>query len=143
MGGHALRTSRPARWITGGGIAYAIGASFTRPFTAAADVLTGVVCVVGMAVLVARWRRPRGIEAPAVAEDATRGRSCRSTSGVWWAVPIGLTVAVIAWELTTYAGSPRSAHPTLSSLIDLVDGSRPGKSVAFMVWLALGWFVLR
>jgi hypothetical protein len=34
-------------------------------------------------------------------------------------------------------------HPTLSSLIDSLDGSRPGKAVTFVLWLALGILVVR
>lgn len=36
----------------------------------------------------------------------------------------------------------RAAHPTFSSLLDIVDASRVGKTVVFALWLVLGWFLV-
>ena len=41
-----------------------------------------------------------------------------------------------------YAQLPRTQHPTLSALIDMLDSSRLGKIVAVAVWLGLGFFLV-
>jgi hypothetical protein len=54
-------------------------------------------------------------------------------------VPI---LAIVGWELYCLASLPRAQHPTLSSLLDILDATRVGKTVAFSSWLALGWFLV-
>jgi|HubBroStandDraft_4_1064222.scaffolds.fasta_scaffold446425_2 hypothetical protein len=123
------------------GLAYAVLASFTRPFTWEADVVTAVPLAVAGAVLVlvtARSsRRPgRG------SQEAHPARGAIDTAPTWrrgatlWAAPL---LAVVGWELYCFVSLPRPAHPTLSSLIDILDSTRVGKTVAFAVWLVLGW----
>ncbi|MDQ3680802.1 MAG: hypothetical protein M3378_09745 [Actinomycetota bacterium] len=53
-----------------------------------------------------------------------------------WAVVIG---ALLAWELLAYSLSPRSTHPTLSSIADVALRPRLVEAGAFLAWLALGW----
>ncbi len=53
-----------------------------------------------------------------------------------------MTAAVGSWELFCYLSAPRSEHPTLSTLIDLLDSSRAGKIIAFALWLVLGWYLV-
>jgi hypothetical protein len=122
--------------IGAAGLAYALGASFTRPFTLAADVVTAVALVVAVGVTTRTIRnRPNGD--PPVA-GATAGRQRWTRWGAVWLVPLG---AVTAWELYSYAHLPRQQHPTLSVLIDTLDSTHLGKTVAFAAWLGLGWFL--
>jgi hypothetical protein len=137
------RTTRPtgSGWqavIAGGCVAYACVASFTHPFTVTADVVTGLACAAGAAIVVARWRVHRAPALPVLAA-VTGGATPR-----WaWVFSVGAVLVVLSWELAMLFSSPRFDHPTLSSLLDMLDASRPGKAVAFALWLALGSLVLR
>ncbi len=128
--------------IVGGltaGLAYAALVSFTHPFTWAAEVVTAVPLVVVAAVTL-RTRPPTGRrrgDAPTDA-GAHRGRGPSRRVLVWMA-PL---LAITGWELYCFVSLPRVEHPTLSSLIDLLDATRPGKFVAAVAWLALGWFLV-
>jgi hypothetical protein len=59
-----------------------------------------------------------------------------------WGVWIAPIAAITGWELYCLVNLPRAAHPTLSSLLDIVDASRLGKSVVYLLWLALGWILV-
>lgn len=50
---------------------------------------------------------------------------------------------LLAWELMAFSLSPRSTHPTLSSITDAALAPRPLEAAAFVVWLALGWTLAR
>jgi FtsH-binding integral membrane protein len=102
-------------------VAYAALVASVRSFTWPALVLTAIA---GLAVLVLAARRPE----PEGTASAGRGI-------VLWAV---LTAAVIAWELVVYLQSPRDAHPTISSMLDALEGHRPLRAVLFIGWIALG-----
>jgi hypothetical protein len=120
------------------GLAYGVGASFTHPFTGAADVVTAVPLVVVLAVTgwsVSRHRRSRSDDPGPPPGDRTRW----SRYSFAW---LTLILAIVAWELYCFINLPRARHPTLSALIDILDSSRTGKVVAFVVWLALGWFLV-
>lgn len=52
-----------------------------------------------------------------------------------WLVVLG---ALLAWELVAFSLSPRSTHPTLSSIADTALGPRPVEAAAFVAWLAVG-----
>lgn len=116
-------------------------ASRARPFTWPADIVTSVALVsLVVAVLVQRraprppsWieRRPRVLGARAPHPDRWRW-------GIW-ALPVA---AIAAWELFCYFGSPRAAHPTLSSMLDVLTATVWGRGAAFAAWLVLGWFVV-
>jgi hypothetical protein len=121
------------------GLAAAVLASFTRPFTLSADGITALALSAGLAALVLRLRsvRPsRGTDRPEneVAPPEPLNR--------WVLVWLGLVVATVGWELYCYLNTPRSAHPTLSELIDMLDARPIGKFVAFSLWLALGWVLV-
>lgn len=131
--------------LLAGGVAYAIVASFTRPFTPAADLVTALPLALAAAIFTVRIRASR--RAPALTEpphpdDDGRKVSRRHLDRYWlpWLI---LAAVVIGWELFTYVSSPRRAYPTLSSLIDILDSSHIGKSFAFLVWLLLGWYLLQ
>jgi hypothetical protein len=127
------------RWIVAGvstGVLYAVLASSTRPFTWAANIVTAVPIVA--AGLVTVWTS-RGVAAlPTTGESAHALRRSWDRRWVTWVV---LAAVITGWELYCLASLPRSQHPTLSSLIDILDSTRVGKSVAFVSWLALGWFL--
>jgi hypothetical protein len=118
------------------GLAAAVLASFTSPFTLGAEGITALALSAGLAALVLRLRSVR----------RSRGTD-RSENEVvppeplnrWALVWLGLVVATVGWELYCYVNTPRSAHPTMSGLIDMLDARPIGKFVAFSLWLALGW----
>ena len=115
------------------GLAAAV--SFTTPFTAGADLVTAVALVAMLVAQIALFLREehrRRIEVP----PRHRGGVARYLT---W---IALCVCVTVFELYNYFESPRSAHPTLSSLSDELTGQRLGKAVLFVAWLALGWLFL-
>jgi hypothetical protein len=152
-----LRTAAPA---VGAGLA--IGAAFTRPFTLPADTVTALPCVVGALAVVVGFRRhgaglgvARSKEARSEARSEDRSEDPRSgqlltgpsdhprwAAAGTWALPVLVVVLVVGWELVSLAGSPRIEHPTLSSVIDIVTGSRPGKGLAFALWLVAGWWLI-
>ncbi len=121
------------------GMAYAVMASFTTPFTLGADVVTALP--IGLAAVVfglrMRWpRRPQGIPTGDPSEPA-------ASTGRWSLVWLGMTGLVLGWELFVYSQAPRQLHPTLSALIDTVDDSHVGKSLLFGLWLLAGWYLLQ
>jgi hypothetical protein len=118
------------------GIAYAAGASFTHPFTVAADVVTAVALGAAVALTVRTISRDR----EALTVDRASGRAVIGWSR-WWVIWIAPVAAVCAWELYCFVHLPRGQHPTLSALIDMLDSTRVGKTVAFASWLALGWLL--
>ena len=71
---------------------------------------------------------------PAVGPDGPG--TAPSRLALVWAVA---AVVITGWELFCYLAAPRSAHPTLSSLLDTLDASHGGKALAFALWLGLGW----
>jgi hypothetical protein len=84
----------------------------------------------GLAIFIVAWRH-RATPAP-VQHD--RGQLVAWT--VWLA-------AVTGWELWALSMTPRSGHPTISSLINSAIETHPGRSVAVLAWLAFGWWLAR
>lgn len=125
--------------LAGAAVAYAVLGSFTRPFTWGADVVTAVPLAVAVVVTFGTSRRSRRIRAsgpPSGEVIVPPGGALRW--GVW-IVPVA---AITGWELYCLVNLPRAMHPTLSSLLDIVDASRLGKTVVFSLWLAFGWLVV-
>ena len=65
-------------------------------------------------------------------------------SVLWAAVFITLGL----WELTMLLLQPTLKtdswpHPTLSTLMDPVLASHPGRTISICVWVALGWVLVR
>ncbi|MGA2520034.1 MAG: hypothetical protein ABSG81_04355 [Acidimicrobiales bacterium] len=118
------------------GLAYAVCASFTRPFTVSADALTAVPLAGAVLIVVMRSRRPTP------RTDPGRIRTTAAPSP-WWGAWLVVLAAVVAWELFCYVSGPRHAYPTFSSLLDVLDAHRPGKAAAYGAWLALGWYLVR
>ena len=120
-------------------LAAAVLAAFTTPFTLGAEGITGLPLSVGLAALVLRLRparRSRRTDRPD--GDVVPPEPLHRWALVW----LGLVVATVGWELYCYVNTPRSAHPTLSGLIDMLDATPIGKFVAFSLWLALGWVLV-
>jgi hypothetical protein len=116
-----------------GALLYAAAASFTHPFTPVADAVTALPLGVAVVAVVGRIRV--GLRSPSPAG----GIDSPATSG--WVMWAGIVAVVAGWELYCLANLPRSRHPTLSSLIDMLDSTHPGKAAAFAAWLTLGWFL--
>jgi len=139
---HLHRIAHQRSRVVAGAVAvlgYAVLVALTHPFTWVADVATAVPVAVVAAVTIrsdlragrSRGARPEGV-------DGRRGRRLGRRWRVWMA-PI---LVVTGWELYCLVSLPRVEHPTLSSLIDLLDATRPGKTVAVVAWLGLGWFLV-
>jgi len=105
--------------LLGATAAYAWWATGLRPFTAPA---LAAVLLGGLAVMAFGARRLR--MRPVVPAPRHPGR---------WAI---LGAAVGVWELASFLQHPRSEHPTLSSLANLLFESHPVRAVALLAWLA-------
>ncbi len=133
------------------GVAAACGyswwASGTRTFTWQAEILTAlplVAVAVGALLTDAGRTRRRDILVPTGVRgrhgpEPSDDRLHRPSVAAWAAI----AAVVVLWELATYASSPRSAHPTLSSILDELTGGHFGKAVVFILWLGLGWYLVR
>ena len=132
-------TGRP--WII---LAVAAGctaavASFTHPFTMGADIVTAIPLVIGFLVVVRRVISKRYSPAAPQAEVSPAGREPLTRWALVW---LALLVTVAGWEAYSFLSAPRSQHPTLSTLIDLLDSTQAGRGFAFLLWLALGWYLV-
>jgi hypothetical protein len=132
---HAGRASNATLLALGVGVS--VVASFTRPFTDGADATVAAVLAVALVVLL---RQPA--LTPTMALLSRRRLDGPSTS--WRRTPawFGAIAVATGWELYCLFSLPRSSHPTISSMLDAVDGSHLGRGVAFAVWLVLGWYVV-
>jgi hypothetical protein len=122
------------------GLGYAVLASLTHPFTWGADIVTSVPLVA--AALITVWSSATTKGADPVQLQAPGHRHPAKAGSRRWVVWLGPILAVAGWELYCFVSLPRGAHPTLSSLLDILDSTRVGKTVAFASWLALGWLLV-
>jgi hypothetical protein len=130
---HRLASGRSGLIATAAaGVAVALWASFTDPFTLGADIVTALPLCVAVPVLAYRLRADRGGATALPPASTARG-------ALLWP---GLMATIVAWELYCYVSAPRSSYPTLSALLDMLDDSHGGKFVAFFLWLALGWYLV-
>ncbi|HEX6310210.1 MAG TPA: hypothetical protein VF152_01125 [Acidimicrobiia bacterium] len=114
--------ARTAAWVAVA--AYALVLGTTESFTWPAALLTA-----GSAVLVVLLAARTGLRRPP-------SRAAVPPSGILaW---LGLGVAVGVWWLSAYLQSPRSDHPTVSSLLDAADAHVPLRAAVFLGWLLLG-----
>jgi hypothetical protein len=111
-----------------GTAAYAALLAATDPFTPAADVATAVPLAVGVVLAIRAVRR-----------GAPREHFDWRAAAPW----LGLLTAVVVWELVMYASGARSAHPTLSSIEDVVTRARVLKAGVAFCWLVVGWALVR
>jgi hypothetical protein len=129
------------RWTIAGtavAVAYAVMTSFTRPFTVAADAATAFPIAAGAVITVRSMRTTRQRPPGPVAT----GPGARPPWHRWWVAWTAPIVAAVVWELYNLAHLPRDQHPTLSALVDMLDATRVGKTVAVAAWLFLGWFLV-
>ena len=120
------------------GLGYSVLASFTHPFTLGADLVT-TAAIVTAAVATTRQIRNRRRAPGGRAAGKGEARARWTPWALAWAA---LAAAATAWELFCYVSEPRTRYPTLSVLIDSLDSTRLGKTVAFAAWLALGFFLV-
>jgi hypothetical protein len=125
--------------VAAAGLASAVVASFTRPFTAGADVVTALALVVAAVTVAVRLCTSRRSDVPLPPNSQHQDVTTMSR---WSFVWVGMAVVIACWELYCYTSTPRPSHPTLSTLINLLDSTRVGKSVAFALWLALGCYLV-
>jgi hypothetical protein len=128
-----MTTRAPAGWgraaLLVAGVAYALGAAATTPFSLAANVMTAIPIVLLGALAVARW--------------PLRPRPVRPSGPHPFRAWIILGVAMLVWEVAVYAArGSRADHPTLSSMVDAVDRYYLLKFVLFFGWLCVGAFVV-
>ena len=98
---------------------------------------TLAVVLPGSVVLIVTWREkgyPRRDVPPLDAIGAI----------AWVSAFVGLAL----WELAALLLQPSlttdsAAHPTISVLTDPLLATHPGRSIALLLWLGLGWFILQ
>jgi hypothetical protein len=132
MGESVIGSTRPwLRWRAAALITGALGYGWVggglRPFTWPAMVLTALS---GLTILILARRREC---CPVTVRASREGLVAWS---VWLAAATG-------WELWALSMHPRSTHPTISSLLNSVVDTHPGRSAALLAWLALGWWLAR
>lgn len=118
--------SRPVVLIAGA-LAYALIGGTFRTFTVPAMVWTALG---GLAILLFAWL---GARSPAPVRASREGLTLWT---IWLAAATG-------WELWALSMHPRGTHPTISSLLNNLVETYPGRSVALLAWLALGWWLGR
>jgi hypothetical protein len=130
-----------------GVLAYAWVAAGLRPFTWPQRVMIGTA---GTAVLAlaahwsgrrlslsrwwASWRLALRRDADPRWLPGRRPLRWRTGVAVWGS----LIAAVVVWELIMLFSSPRSAHPTLSAIIDPILRDHLVRFLALLAWLVLG-----
>jgi hypothetical protein len=92
-----------------------------------------LVAVVVLIVAAAVHRVRRGRRA---ADAATR-----AAPGFWAAVVVWsmVVIAVVAWELIALRSLPRSAHPTISSIVEGSEHHHLARLALYAVWVWFGW----
>ena len=109
-------------------MAYSWSVTGLRPFTLPIDVAVGVPTLI---LLGLSWRRSRLGRV-----EADPGTRPPRGSVVVWAALIG---ALTVWELAAYVASPRSDHPTLSSIADDITSVHAARAAVFALWLLIGF----
>jgi hypothetical protein len=132
------------RWSSLGaaGLVAAAAVSVTRPFTWPSEVAVSIG-LAGMLAIVALqwWSSPppaalaRQNVPPPFDPDGRRW-------GLRWAPWVVVLVAAAGWELYCYLSAPRSAHPTLSVVLNSIDATHVGHGASFIAWLVLGWYLV-
>ena len=107
-------------------VAYAWVTTGLRPFTLPALVAT---LAGGLVVILAGGRRTAPVPSRA------------PVPGAWVWLALGGAAAV--WELQAFLQHPRSAHPTISSLMNNVMHNHVSRAGAMLVWLAAGIWLAR
>jgi hypothetical protein len=130
------RRSRRVTWpvvaVVVVALAYSWIASGLRAFTHPEAVAVSIPLIIaGVALLRSRHR---------LDEEAESGPEV-TRRGTW--VWVTLFVVLLAWELVSYRLSPRTDHPTLSSIADAIMSTHPGRFAMFAAWLGVGCWLFR
>ncbi len=126
------------RWAVAGAVAAVVvctAAALTTPFTPGADITVAAGFALILALPLVRRIHTTG----AVTVDRTPAPDGARRWGARWAVVLGPLLAALIWELVCFAHGDRAAWPTVSSLLDDVDGSPFGRVISCAAWLGLGW----
>lgn len=116
-------------------------AATSRPFTWRAEVTTGIGIAALMLIGLASIRGLVSVRLPSRQEDAA-ARPLRTPPGRRAALAWGtLASAVVIFELINFFVPPRSSHPTISSLLDVLTGHEVLRGALFATWLGAGWWL--
>lgn len=126
--------SWPAAAVIGAAAAVSIVAATAPPFTWRADITTtvGLVGTIACGLVLLRQRR-RAAESP-----AAEGGGVSKAGGAAW---VALAAVIVAFELLNFSASPRSRHPTISSLMSVLTGHEILRGVLFAAWLGAGYWL--
>lgn len=103
-----------------------------EPFSDAA--FRALLVPVVLLIVVASVYRAR--HASDAREAATRAAPRFRAALVVWGT---IVTAVVAWELIALRSSPRSEHPTISSLVEGSAHHHLARLALFALWISLGW----
>jgi len=126
------RTRRTAL-VVAAGLACGWWVTSLTPFSAGATVAVLAFGVVELALAEA-VRHRRRLTGPG------RGADLPITAYLVWVVALAV---LAAWELFSLFNHPRSAHPTISSLVDPLLAHHVIRWLAFAAWAWLGWELAR
>jgi hypothetical protein len=120
----------------------ALVVSLTRPFTWASELAVTIGFVGVLGIVAAQWWSPSlpGVLARQDLPPPLHAEGARW--GMRWAPWVMVLIATVGWEVYCYLGTPRSAHPTLSVVLDSIDATHVGHGVTFVAWLLLGWYLV-
>jgi hypothetical protein len=135
-----LRSRETRRLRTGAAFlavpAYGFWFTDRQPFTGGAELALLVPVILLVAIAQARRVRTRRRGASvALIQEPRPVRRFRLAVAVWSSIAVTAT----AWELFALRSSPRSAHPTISSLVESIEQYHSGRVLLFFAWLWLGW----
>ena len=104
--------------------------TYLRPFTVPIEI---AVIVPALLVAVLAWRvvDRRTLKS---GEPPSINRPIWRAAGPW----LALLAILSGLEIAEYFSSPRSDHPTLSSMADSLSSTHAGRATLFVAWLLLG-----
>jgi hypothetical protein len=103
-----------------------------QPFSQSA--LIGLLVVVVALIVLAEVRRES--RTASARDEATRRAPGYRVAIAFWTVAIS---ALLAWELIALQSSPRSEHPTISSLVETAEHHHLARLALYAAWLWVGW----
>lgn len=110
-------------------VSYAWVAGSAAPFTAQS--LVGVL-IPGAVLAVLAWAWPPE-RIPAPGKLDVTGMS-------YWLIAVA---ALFEWEASAFRDNSPPWHPSLTDLINPILGPHPVKSAAILIWMLIGWALVR